>query len=208
MLGGISPKPGTLQKIFLTALGGSVATPAEGVTAEVIVVNNFDELIALGREKVAGKIVLYSAGYDRQMAAQGFGGEAYGQAVIFRGLGASAAARLGAVAALNRSAGGAQFRLPHTGALRYAVDAPKIPAASVTAEDSELIARLAARGVVRMHLVRRRNSCQTRLAITWSLIKRQSSSEQIVIVSGHLIPGSGTGAIDDGAGVVIAMTVN
>jgi Zn-dependent M28 family amino/carboxypeptidase len=203
--------PRTSQKIFLTALGGSVATAAEGITAEVIVVKNFDELNALGREKVAGKIVLFSAGYDRQMAAQGFGGEAYGQAVVFRGLGASAAARLGAVAALNRSAGGAQFRLPHTGALRYAEDAPKIPAGSVTAEDSELIARLAARGPVRMHLV----LTPQQLPDTDSYnvvadLKGSLHPEQVIIVSGHLDSWDlGTGAIDDGAGVVIAMqTVN
>src|SRR5262249_26427098 len=97
--------PGTTQKIVLTALGGSVATPPAGITAEVVVVSNFGELAALGRDKVAGKIVLFNAPFDRRMAAVGFGGEAYGQAVAYRGSGPSAAARLGAVAALNRSAG-------------------------------------------------------------------------------------------------------
>src|SRR5215216_3565445 len=107
--------PNTTQKIALTALGGSVATPPEGLTAEVVVVENFNQLQALGRDRVAGKIVLYNARFDREMAAQGFAGEAYGQAVVYRGVGASAAARLGAVASLNRSAGGADYRLPHTG---------------------------------------------------------------------------------------------
>src|SRR6185503_12028424 len=114
--------PNTTQKIVLTALGGSVATPPEGITAEVVVVNNFDELQALGRDRVAGKIVLYNAKFDQQLADNGFAGQAYGQAAIYRGIGASTAARLGAVAALNRSAGGADYRLPHTGALRYADD--------------------------------------------------------------------------------------
>src|SRR5215213_4359140 len=91
--------PETTQKIVLTALGGSVATPAAGLTAEVVVVNSFAELQALGRERVAGKIVLFNVKFDRQMAAQGFGGEAYGQAVAYRGGGPSAASRLGAVAA-------------------------------------------------------------------------------------------------------------
>ncbi|HEY0408492.1 MAG TPA: hypothetical protein VGC89_22345, partial [Pyrinomonadaceae bacterium] len=120
--------PETTQKIVLTALGGSVATPSQGLTAEVVVVNNFDELQALSRDKVAGRIVLFNYPFDRQMAEQGFGGEAYGQAVAYRGGGPSAAARLGALAALVRSAGGAPFRLPHTGATRYAKDAPEIPA--------------------------------------------------------------------------------
>ena len=198
---------GTTQKIVLTALGGSVATPPEGLNAEVVVVNNFDELTALGRSKVAGKIVLFNARFDRQMAAQGFGGEAYGQAVVYRGVGASAAARLGAVAALNRSAGGAEFRLPHTGALRYADDAPKIPAAAVTAEDGDLIARLSAQGTVRMQLVL--TPRQLPDAMSYNVIadlKGSEHPEQVIVVSGHLDSWDlGTGAIDDGAGVAIAM---
>ena len=88
--------PGTTQKVVLTALGGSVATPETGLTAEVIVVNTFDELTALGRDKVAGKIVLFNNKFDSEMAASGFGLAAYGQAVQYRFGGAMAAARLGA----------------------------------------------------------------------------------------------------------------
>jgi len=199
--------PGTTQKIVLTALGGSVATPAKGLTAEVVVVNNFDELTALGREKVAGKIVLFNARFDRQMAAEGYGGEAYGQAVAYRGGGPTAAARLGAVAALNRSAGGAEFRLPHTGLTFYGPDVPKIPAAAVTAEDGDLIARLAAQGPVRMELVL--TPRQLPDAVSYNVIadlKGSEHPEQLVLVSGHLDSWDlGTGAIDDGAGVVVAM---
>jgi carboxypeptidase Q len=198
---------GTTQKIVLTALGGSVATPAQGLNAEVVVVNNFDELKALGRDKVSGKIVLFNAHFDRQMAAQGHGGEAYGQAVLYRALGASEAARLGAIAAVNRSAGGAEFRLPHTGALRYEQDAPRIPAASVTAEDGDLIARLSSQGTVRMQLLL--TPKQLPDAPSFNVIadlKGSEHPEQVIIVSGHLDSWDlGTGAIDDGAGVVIAM---
>src|SRR6202171_120185 len=141
-----SMAPNTTQKIVLTALGGSVPTPNDGFTAEVVVVNNFDELLALGRKGVEGKIVLFNAKFDQQLADNGFAGPAYGQAVIYRGIGASAAGRRGAMPALNRSAGGADYRLPHTGALRYADDAPKIPAAAVSSEDAETIAYLANEG--------------------------------------------------------------
>jgi carboxypeptidase Q len=199
--------PGTTQKTVLTALGGSVATPAKGLTAEVVVVNSFDELTALGREKVTGKIVLFNARFDRQMAAEGFGGEAYGQAVAYRGGGPTAAARLGAVASLNRSAGGAEFRLPHTGLTFYAPDVPKIPAAAVSAEDGDLIARLAAQGPVRMELVL--TPRQLPDAVSYNVIadlKGSEHPEQVVLVSGHLDSWDlGTGAIDDGAGVVVAM---
>jgi hypothetical protein len=87
--------PSTTQKVVLTALGGSVATSNAGLTAEVVVVNNFDELQALGRDKVAGKIVLFNAKFDHELAENGFAGQAYGQAVAYRGAGPSAAARLG-----------------------------------------------------------------------------------------------------------------
>src|SRR6185436_16072280 len=135
--------PNSTQKIVLTALGGSVATPPNGLTAEVVVVSSFDELQSLGRKKVEGKFVLFNVSFDKQLAAQGFAGPAYGQAVAYRGGGPSAAARLGAVGALVRSVGGADYRLPHTGQTRYAPDAPKIPAGAVSAEDADLIASLA-----------------------------------------------------------------
>jgi carboxypeptidase Q len=199
--------PNTTQKVVLTALGGSVATPAQGLTTEVIVVRDFDELQALGRDKVAGKIVLFNYPFDRRMAAQGYGGEAYGEAVAYRGGGPSAAARLGAVAALNRSAGGAEYRLPHTGLTRYAQDAPEIPAAAVTAEDAELIAHLARQGTVRMRLTLTPQRLPD--APSYNVIadlKGTEHPEQIVIVSGHLDSWDlGTGAIDDGAGVAVAM---
>jgi hypothetical protein len=199
--------PDTTQKIVLTALGGSVATPAQGLTAEVVVASNFDELQAIGRDKVTGKIVLFNYPFDRQMAKQGFGGEAYGQAVAYRGGGPSAASRLGAVAVLIRSVGGAQFRLPHTGATRYAKDAPEIPAAAVTAEDAELLAHLAREGKVRMHLTLTPQRLPD--APSYNVIadlKGTEHPEQIVIVSGHLDSWDlGTGAIDDAAGVAVAM---
>ena len=199
--------PNTTQKIVLTALGGSTATPANGLAAEVIVVNNFEELQGLGRKDVAGKIVLFNVLFDKQLAAQGFAGPAYGQAVAYRAAGPSAAARLGAVAALVRSVGGAEYRLPHTGQTRYAADAPKIPAAAVTAEDADLIAHLTGQGPVEMRLTLTPQSLPD--AVSYNVIadlKGSEHPEQVVIVSGHLDSWDlGTGAIDDGAGVAIAM---
>ena len=88
---------GTTQKVVLTALGGSIATPENGLTAEVVVVESFDELEKLGRRQVEGKIVLFNYKFDRELAGAGFGGNAYGQVSQYRGGGAIAAARLGAV---------------------------------------------------------------------------------------------------------------
>jgi Zn-dependent M28 family amino/carboxypeptidase len=199
--------PKTTQKIVLTALGGSLSTPAEGITAEVVVVNNFDELRALGRERVAGKIVLYNARFDKQLAEQGFAFDAYVQAVAYRGTGASEAARLGAVASLVRSVGSADYRLPHTGALRYLDDVPRIPAGAAAAEDADLMAYLAAQGRLRMHLTLTPQTLAD--AESYNVIadlKGSEHPEQVVIVSGHLDSWDlGTGAIDDASGVAVAM---
>jgi carboxypeptidase Q len=202
---------GTSQKIVLCVLGGSVATPAEGITAEVVTVKNLDELKALPRSKVAGKIVLFNYPFDKEMAAQGHAGVAYEQAVFYRGGGPSAAAKLGAVASLIRSVGGANYRLPHTGQTTYTDDAPKIPAGAVTAEDADLIAALVRQGPVTMHLVLTPQQLpEVESYNVLGDIKGTAHPEQIVIVSGHLDSWDlGTGAIDDGAGVAVSMeTVN
>jgi SufS family cysteine desulfurase len=198
---------GTPQRIILTALGGSVATPPNGLTAEVVSVDSFEELEALGRASVEGKIVLFNRAFDQQMAAQGFGREAYRQIVPHRTGGSSAAARLGAAAVLVRSAGGSNYRLPHAGFTRYAKDVPQIPAAALTAEDSDLIEGLSKEGPVRLHLTLTPQTDPD--AVSYNVVadlKGSEQPEQIVIVSGHLDSWDlGTGAIDDGAGVVMAM---
>src|SRR5271168_515132 len=195
--------PGTTQKIVLTALGGSTSTPADGFTAEVVTVDTFDELQALGHDKVAGKIVLFNELFDKRKAAGGLAFAAYGEAVRYRGAGPKAAADLGAVAALVRTVGNADYRLPHTGQSFPA----GIPAAAVSAEDSDLIVHLAAEGKVRMHLTLTPQKLPDETG--YNVIADLKGSEhpkQIVVVSGHLDSWDlGTGAIDDGAGVVIAM---
>ncbi len=194
---------GTRQKVVLTALGGSTATPTDGITSEVVVVNSFDELKALGRDKVSGKIVLFNEIFDKKKAAGGMAFMAYGEAVRYRGAGPKAAADLGAAAALVRSVGSADFRLPHTG---FSFPAG-IPAGAVTAEDADLIADLSAQGKVRMHLTLTPQKMPD--VTSYNVIadlKGSEHPEQFVVVSGHLDSWDlGTGAIDDGAGVVVAM---
>lgn len=195
--------PGTTQKIVLTALGGNQPTPASGITAEVIVADSFAGLERLGRENVAGRIVLFNVAFDKRKAADGFAGEAYDEAVAYRSLGAKKAAALGAVASLIRSVGGADYRLPHTGSSRAA----DIPAGAVTSEDADLIAHLAAEGKVRMHVILTSQTAEE--VSTYNLVgdlKGSEHPEQVVIVSGHLDSWDlGTGAIDDAAGVAVAM---
>ena len=195
--------PGTTQKIFITALGGNSPTKEEGLTAEVVVVRSFDELKSLGRDKVAGKVVLFNVPFGERKAVAGQSGSAYDDAVKYRGVGAIAAAQLGAVASLVRSVGGASYRLPHTG---WSADSA-LPAGAVSAEDADLIARLAARGPVRIHLnLPTHHGPMVQSYNVIADLKGSEHPEQVVVLSGHLDSWDlGTGAIDDGAGVAVAM---
>ena len=199
--------PGTTQKVVLTALGGSVATPADGITADVVVVDNFAQLAALPADAVRGKILLFNHKFDKELAAQGEGGQAYGGGVVYRGAGPIVAAQAGAVAVLVRSVGGADYRIPHTGMTAYSDKVTKIPAAAVTAEDADMLKYLAAQGPVKLHLTLTPQSFPD--ADSYNVIadwKGTEHPEQVVVVSGHLDSWDlGTGAIDDGAGVVVSM---
>ena len=200
---------GTTQKIVLTALGGSIATPNEGLIAEVVVVNNFDELAALGREKIAGKIVLFNYKFDRDLQASGFGGSAYGQAVAYRFAGAMNAARFGAVAALVRSAGGSQNRLAHTGVMGYDPAIPKIPSAAVSYEDAETLAYLAGMGKVRVRITLTPQTLpDVESYNVIADIKGSEKPDEVIVVGGHLDSWDlGTGAIDNASGVAVAMQI-
>jgi Zn-dependent M28 family amino/carboxypeptidase len=199
--------PGTTQKIVLTALGGSATTPAEGITADVVVVSNWQQLKALPIDAVKGKILLFNHEFDKQIAAQIGGGYAYGDAVPYRVAAPIVGASVGAVAVLVRSVGGADYRIPHTGMTAYAPGMPRIPAAAVTAEDADLLANLTSQGPVKLHLTLVTETLPDvpsyNVIADW---KGSEHPEQVVIVSGHLDSWDlGTGAIDDGAGVVVSM---
>jgi Zn-dependent M28 family amino/carboxypeptidase len=192
------------QPLVILGLGGSVGTPAGGITAPVVVVGSSEELNALGADKVRGRIVLYDNPFVR--TAEEFSD--YGRAVKYRGSGASDAARLGAVAALVRSVATATLRTPHTGALRYADDAPKIPAAAVTIEDAMLIHRLADSGQeIRVRLVLDDRAEPDRQgANVVAEIPGREKPEEIVLIGAHLDSWDvGTGAIDDGAGCAMVL---
>ena len=209
LIGWPGQTPGTTQKIVLTALGGSGATPSVGLQAEVLVVNSFDELKQLPSNAAKGKILLFNERFDKQLATQGNGGAAYGKAVVYRAAGPNVAASVGAAAVLVRSVGGADYRLPHTGATLPSPDGRQIPAAAITAEDADLLANLSRQGPIRMRLTLTPQTLP--LVESYNVIADWRGSEhpeQIVIVSGHLDSWDlGTGAIDDGAGVVVSMEV-
>lgn len=196
------------QNVVLTALGGSVATPAAGITADVVEVASFDELEKLGRDKVRGKIVFYNKAMDMMLVESGRAFEAYSQAVVFRGGGASRAAEYGAVASVIRSVASASLRTPHTGSLHYDEQQPKIPAAALSIEDAELVHRLLARGDrVRMHLVLTPKTLEdVESANVIAEIRGSERPEEVVLLGGHLDSWDlGTGAIDNATGCAMVM---
>ena len=198
---------GTTQKVVLTALGGSVATPPEGITAEVVVVDDWNQLHALPPRAVAGKILVFNHKFDKELAADGNGLGAYGNGVVYRGAGPTAGGAVGAAAVLVRSVGGADYRIPHTGQTAYAPGVAKVPAGAVTAEDADMLKALTSQGPVTMHLTLTPETLPD--ADSFNVIadwKGTEHPEDVVIVSGHLDSWDlGTGSIDDGAGVVVSM---
>jgi Zn-dependent M28 family amino/carboxypeptidase len=195
----IATPPARHQPLHLTALGNSPGTPPGGVTAELVEVRTLEELSALG-EQVRGKVVLFQHSMGD--------GQGYGEVVRLRSRGPAAAARQGAVAALVRSLATASLRDPHTGQTSFGAG-PAIPAAAVSVEDALLLHRLARRGPVTVRLVL---GCGPGSPATgWSAnvvaeVRGRERPEEVVIISGHLDSWDlGTGAVDDGAGVAMAM---
>lgn len=183
--------------LHMLGLGMSVGTPPGGITAEVVTVSSFDELEALGREKVQGKIVLYNVEY-----------RGYGYSRNYRYSGPSRAAALGAVAALVRSATPLAMQIPHTGALIYDENQPKIPGAAVSPEDAMMIARLTAEGTpvkVRLEMGARMLPDADSANVIGEIPGRELPQE-IVVIGGHLDSWDvGQGAQDDGAAVIASL---
>jgi carboxypeptidase Q len=199
---------GITQELRLTTLGGSSATPAAGLTARVIVVHDFDELKAREAE-IHGNIVLFESRFDQRLADNGYALDAYERAAAYRVKGPSAAQALGAAAALVRSIGGANFRLPHAGVTKWKNGQAPIPCAALAAEDADMIERLAAAGAVTLKLLLTPQTLadaeSNNVIADWP--GREKTGEYVV-VSGHLDSWDlATGATDDGVGVVGAAAV-
>jgi len=184
------------RPLHMLGLGMSVGTPAQGITADAIVVSTFDELTRRA-EKVAGKIVVFNAPY-----------EGYGRSVAYRATGPSRAAKLGAAAVLVRSITPLALQLPHTGALRYSDDSPKIPAAAITAEDAAMLSRLQASGLTpRIHLeMGAHMEPDADSADVVGEIPGSEHPEQVVVMGGHIDSWDvGQGAQDDGSGIMATL---
>ena len=194
----VSPAPHVLA---IAALGGSVPTPPGGLSAEVIEAESLEALANLDPANVEGKIIFFNKKMDRTKDGSG-----YGRAVDVRSRGAIHAAKLGAAGMVVRSIGTDSNRLPHTGAMRYADGVTKIPAASISIPDAELLHRLVAAGKpVKLKMtLGARTLPDSESANVVGDVPGSAAPEEIVLLGAHLDSWDlGTGAVDDGAGCAI-----
>src|ERR1041385_465009 len=180
----------------MLGLGGSVATPKGGIEAPVLVVSSFDDLKAHAAE-AKGKIVLFDAPFVN-----------YGATVAYRVAGAVEAAKVGAVASLIRAVGPFGMRTPHTGTMGpYDSTLARLPAAAITMEDAAMLHRMQARGqriVVRLEMEAHTLPDAPSRNVMAELAGREKPDE-VVVFGGHIDSWDvGTGAMDDGGGMVIA----
>ena len=192
------------QRMTLLGLGGSVGTPPDGITADLVVVDDEQGLEAVG-DAARGKIVLFN---NAMPDFHPFHGTHYGTTVRFRVNGATLVAKHGAVAVLIRSVTARSLYTPHTGAMRYGEEGVKVPAAAITTEDANLFAEMQARGE-RITVTLKMGAKDHGLVPSANVVAELRGTEkpdEIVIISGHLDSWDvGHGAHDDGSGCVMAM---
>lgn len=194
-------------RLAAAALGGSVATPVEGLTAQVIEVTSLDDLLARGPAQVAGKVVFFNRPMD---PADPDPGRAYSRAVDQRSRGPRTAASLGAVAALVRSMTQARDDVPHTGGTTYVPDGRNIPAAALSAVAADrLSAALQSQPDLQVQIkVHARWHPEALSHNVIGEIRGTEKPDEIIVVGAHLDSWDITpGAHDDGTGVVQAIEV-
>lgn len=203
--------PKTKQKTAynICALGGSVATPKNGLQAEIITVHSFEELEALGEKNIKGKIVFYNVYFNHKHLSTG---TCYGETVKYRWEGPSKAAKYGALATIVRSMSSINNDFPHTGSMGYdtTISKAKIPCCAISFKGGDkLLEQLKANPSLKVTL---NMSCQT-LPDEPSFnvigeIKGSVNPNEILLAGGHLDAwDNGQGAHDDGAGVVQSIEV-
>lgn len=194
----------TKMPLTITALGGSIATPNDGIQAQVIRVDSLKALTETPVEKVQGKIVFIDQKMQRDRA-----GRFYGKVVPNRVRGAVEAAKKGAQAVIIRSVGTAKSRFAHTGVMRYNDAVPKIPAGAISTIDADKLATLLTREQP-VELTLNMSAKETGWQTSYNVIGEFTGTthpDEIVLISAHLDSWDlGTGALDDGAGVGIVMS--
>jgi hypothetical protein len=185
------------KHLHMLGLGMSVGTPKGGITADVVVVDDFDQLNKLGAAGVRGKIVLYNEKWVN-----------YGLTGQYRRAGPSIAASMGAVAVLLRSVTPLAMQIPHTGTLDYDEAQPKIPSAALSVEDALMLGRFAAQKIpIKVHLdMEAHNEPDADSGDVMGEIPGREHPEEVVVLGGHIDSWDvGRGAQDDGSGIIASL---
>lgn len=192
--------------INVLALGNSIATPQQGIQADIIEVHSLDELEELGRNKLAGKIVFFNRPMDSKKVRTF---HAYGGAVDQRAWGPTRAAEYGAIGAFVRSMTTLHDDIPHTGVTIYKDSLHCIPALAVSTKDADMISDLLKKGKVTGFYRADCKSMGMRYAPSViGEIKGSEYPDEIILVGGHLDSWDiSEGAHDDGAGCVQSVEV-
>jgi hypothetical protein len=192
----VAPYP---HRLHVLGIGGTVATPPEGVEADIVLFRRYQSLLDAPAGSISGKIAVVTEPMEPDL-------HGYEALIAARAHGASEAAKRGAIGYLMRSLTAAKEGPAHTGGLNYAAGTPRIPAGALSVADADLLERLAGRGKP----VRVRINMQSglRQAESWNVVGEiQGTTDEVVLVGAHLDSWDvGTGANDDGAGVATAIS--
>ena len=198
---------GKKSEVAICALGGSIATPKKGLSANVIEVHDFDELKKLGREKIEGKIVFMNHPM-KDSYVHTF--DAYGEAAKYRWATAQTAAQYGAVGVVVRSMTLAMDNNPHTGAMGYNDTIIKIPACAISTIGAEKLSKaIKNNSNVQFYF---KQSCEVfpdaQSHNVIGELKGSEKPEEIIVIGGHLDSWElGEGAHDDGSGIMQSLEV-
>jgi carboxypeptidase Q len=202
----ISPVTGT-KELSVCALGPSVPTPENGITAQVVEVLSFEELEKLGVKNVEGKIVFFNRPMDPTVINPM---TAYSDAVNQRTQGAKEAAKYDAVGVLVRSMTTSLDDFPHTGVMRYEENINKIPAAAVSTQDAQLLSESLKRdpNLTCFLNMNCNDHGEKKSFNVIAEIRGSKYPDQIILAGAHLDAWfTGEGAHDDGAGCIHAIEV-
>ncbi len=196
-----------VKTLAICALGGSIATAENGITAKIVEVKNFEELATLGKKEVEGKIIFYNQAMDPTFI-ETF--KAYSKAVLFRWAGAAEAAKYGAIAVIVRSCTHAHDENPHTGVMKYKESITKIPACAISTNGADWLSNELKKNTdLKFYL---KMNCQTlpdeKSYNVIGEIRGSEKSKEYIVVGGHLDSwDTGDGAQDDGAGIVQSIEI-
>mgnify|MGYP006198418709 FL=1 len=191
------------QNLVVTALGGSIGTPFDGINAQVAMFDSLEQLKQADPAQVKDKIVFINKSMGKDKL-----GTFYGSVVGARAQGAVEAAKLGAKAIVIRSVGTSINRFAHTGIMRYSEEVPRIPAAAISVPDAIQLEKMLSRQPELTLQLQMQNKLPGEV-VSHNVIAEITGSkrpDEIVLISAHIDSwDEGTGALDDGAGVGIVM---